>query len=110
MEQNNSKILSAMTEEEKKKLRNQRFNLVSDNVNTIESIQVLQSIYIQSIEKERKKNEERLKRFGTYGDEDKIKMRKERFGTNNEIQANDDKLKKRKERFGEINETLVYFL
>ena len=96
---NTTKILASMTEEEKKKLRSQRFNLVNENVNTIQSIEVISSRN-QTIEREMKRSNERLKRFGTFKEEDKLKMRKERFGTFKEH----EKLKIRRERFGPTSE------
>ena len=118
MENLKEKTLASMTEEEKKKLRNTRFNLI-DNVNTLQSIEVY-CLSQQSIEKEKRKNEERLKRFGTYKEEDKLKMRKERFGTYKEqdklkmrkerfgTYKEQDKLKMRKERFGNLNENQAF--
>lgn len=51
----------------------------------------------------------RKERFATNQDNDKLKIRKERFGNLNENQAFNDKLKQRKERFGEPNEDLVLY-
>lgn len=51
----NKTTLASMTEDQKKTLRNQRFNLLTDNVNTLQSIEVYSFITIVHRKREEKK-------------------------------------------------------